>query len=87
MKREGAQIAINGTAPAANRAYAAAAPRTYAGRQARGTTVYATAGTYRHRAAVPAYAADDQGFYLRPALGYAPEPRGLGEWLMDPGGW
>ncbi len=79
VKHEGAQIAINGTPPAI--------PHYYASRPARGTLVYATAGTSRHRVQQPAYAADDQGFYLRPALSYAPQPRGLGEWLSDPAGW
>ena len=79
VKQEGAQIAINGAAPAA--------PRYYASRPSRGMVAYATTGMPHRHVRYPAYAADDQGFYLRPALGYAPQPRGLGEWLMDPGGW
>ena len=95
VRQEGARIAINGTPPTMQRYYAASAPRRYAvdpsnGRYVRpghGTMVYAVAGHPRHQFAQPAYAAGDQGFYLRPTMSYAPQPRGLGEWLTDPGGW
>ena len=79
VKHEGAQIAINGAVPAA--------PRYYASRPSRATVAYATTGMPHRHLRYPVYASDDQGFYLRPALGYTPQPRGLGEWLMDPGGW
>jgi hypothetical protein len=76
VKREGAQIAINGTAPASNRAYASRATRRTVAYAARGHAVYG--GEQQ---------ADDGGFYYNPPLAYAPQPRGLGEWLLDPAAW
>ncbi|MDX7952074.1 L,D-transpeptidase [Lichenihabitans sp. Uapishka_5] len=92
VRQEGAQIAINGTAPAPQRVYADGRPlprarMLSAARANHGTLAYATSTQARHRSAQPVYAADGQGFYLRPVMSYAPQPRGLGEWLMDPAGW
>ena len=95
VRQEGARIAINGTPPTMPRYYAASASRPSvvdptAARYVRtvhGTMVYASGAQSRHRFAQPAYAAGDRGFYLRSTMSYAPQPRGLGEWLTDPGGW
>lgn len=80
VKREGADIAIDGAAPAANRAYASLIGRSTVAYAARGHAVYGAART-------PAQGVDDGGFYLSPPMAYAPQPRGLGEWLLDPAGW
>jgi hypothetical protein len=75
VKHEGADIAINGSAPASNRAYASRARHS--------TVAYAA----RSRDTDGSEQADDGGFYLSPPMAYAPQPRGLGEWLLDPAGW
>ena len=80
VKQEGADIAINGAAPASTRAYAS--------RARPGTVVYAARGRAVYGSSKTTYGqADDQGFYLSPPMAYAPQPRGLGEWLLDPAGW
>ncbi|MCW6509900.1 L,D-transpeptidase [Lichenifustis flavocetrariae] len=85
VKREGAQIAINGAVPAGGRVYAK--------RNVHPTVVYASS---RSRNSIPraaTYAYDggqtyDYGRRLHGrALGYAPAAPGMGEWLLDPGGW